>query len=205
MCWSACTAALADWQCPATPPRGKGAVVQGAVMLCPIMKKTRLPSAKIQGGQCVCVWVERVGEWTNIKAIAFYLQWKGKSGRIWKGTAALQLSVMEVYGIERDERLVLVENFVPKCFFLQDDYSLVLKGLGFVWNSHPCIQSVRRACVHLTILVFSCFLVPDAYILRFKCRTLKFSPLPAPDQTLIIQSSISWIPDLVNGSFTVSV
>lgn len=40
--------------------------------------------------------------------------------------------MMEVYGIERDERLVLVKNFVPKCFFLQVDYSLVLKGLGFV-------------------------------------------------------------------------
>lgn len=32
-------------------------------MLCPIMKKTRLSSAKIQGGQCVCVFGWK--EWEN--------------------------------------------------------------------------------------------------------------------------------------------
>lgn len=49
-----------------------------------------------------------------------------------KGVVALQLSVWDVYGTEGDERLALVGNFPPKYSFLEDDYSLVLKGMGFV-------------------------------------------------------------------------
>lgn len=158
---------------------------------------------------CVCVWEERVGEWTNDKACVFCHQRKTKTGRIWKGAVALQLSVWDVYGLEGDDRLVLVGNFLQKYFFLGEDYLLVLKGMDFVWerlsSSHSeCAECKRCTCVpvHPSLL-----LLPRTWCinLRFKSCTPKSYPLPAADQTLIIQSSISRMFVLVHRSFTVSV
>lgn len=156
----------------------------------------------------MCVWEERVGEWTNNKAHVFYHQRKGKSGRIWKGAVALQLSVWDVYGIEGDERLVLARNFPQKCFFLEKDYLLVLKGMRFVWEGLSSLYSECAECEKgMCVPVHPSLLLPSTWCvnLRFKCCTLKSSPLPAPDQTLIIQFSTSWMIVLVNGSFAVSI
>lgn len=72
---------------------------------------------------------------------------------------ALQLSVWDVYGIEGDKRLVLVGSFPEKCFFLEEDYSLVLKGWVLCQtDSHPgCVECEKgmRVPVHPTLLLLS--------------------------------------------------
>lgn len=78
---------------------------------------------------------------------------------------ALQLSVWDVYGIEVGERLLLVGNFTPKCFFLRGRLPISFKRDGVLCerDSHPQIQdvlNVRRTCVYLSIPVFSCFPAP---------------------------------------------